>query len=202
MIQYIDISTDGEVQIVSGKDSQYVFDISNPDIPSDIKSILDGLLIIDDTDGLLAVHYERGDGREFATARYSGGGVVALDYLTSTFDWIMASTPRLAAAIGQVPIPAPPPSIPNLTFAQLMIGLVTEGWITEAEGIAWLAGTLPFAVSLVIDTLPVDQQFGAKARAIRPSEIIRADPLVGALATAEGKTSQEIDDFFLTYSAV
>ena len=97
---------------------------------------------------------------------------------------------------------APPAPVPDLSFAQLLIGLVSEGWITEVEGTAWLEGTLPFAVSLVIDTLPTNQQFAAKARAIRPSEIIRDDPLVSALAVAQGKTPEEIDDFFLTYSRV
>jgi hypothetical protein len=55
---------------------------------------------------------------------------------------------------------------------------------------------------LVISTLPVGEQFSAKARATRPSEIIREDPLVAALAWAEGKTSGEIDTFFYTYSGV
>ena len=98
--------------------------------------------------------------------------------------------------------PIPPVVIPNLSFAQLMIGLVTEGWITEAEGEGWLVGTLPAPVLTVIGTLPVNQRFAAKARASRPSDVERADPLVAALATAEGKTSAEIDAFFTTYAAV
>jgi hypothetical protein len=90
----------------------------------------------------------------------------------------------------------------KLSFAQLLIGLVSEAWITEAEGESWLAGTLPFNVLLVIDGLPADQRFPAKARALRPSEVLRADPLVGAMGTAAGKTEAEIDAFFTTYSAV
>jgi hypothetical protein len=90
----------------------------------------------------------------------------------------------------------------RLSFAQLMIGLVTEAWITQPEGEAWLAGTLPLAVLTVIDGLPVGQQFAAKARAIRPSEVMRADPLVAAMGTAAGKTEAEIDTFFQTYSGV
>ena len=97
--------------------------------------------------------------------------------------------------------PAPPVIIPDLSFAQLLIGLVTEEWITEAEGGGWLVGTLPAPVLAVIATLPAGQQFAAKARAIRPSAVVRADPLVGALAAAEGKTSAEIDAFFTTYAA-
>ena len=96
--------------------------------------------------------------------------------------------------------PVPPVVIPDLSFAQLLIGLVTEEWITEAEGGAWLVGTLPDPVLGVIATLPTGQQFAAKARAIRPSTIVRADPLVGALGAAQGKTSEELDAFFQTYS--
>lgn len=90
----------------------------------------------------------------------------------------------------------------KLSFAQLMVGLVTEQWITEAEGEAWLAGTLPTAVLTIIDTLPVEQQFAAKARAIRPSEVLRNDPLVASLGAAAGKTPEELDNFFRTYAAV
>ena len=97
--------------------------------------------------------------------------------------------------------PSPPVIIPDLSFAQLLIGLVTEEWITEAEGGGWLVGTLPAPVLAVIATLPTNQQFAAKARAIRPSAVVRADPLVAALAAAEGKTSAEIDAFFTTYAA-
>lgn len=92
--------------------------------------------------------------------------------------------------------------VPNLSFAQLLIGLVTEAWITEAEGEAWLAGTLPTAVLLVIDSLPAGQRFAAKARALRPSEVLRSDPLVAAMGTAAGKTSAQIDAFFQTYAQV
>jgi len=114
--------------------------------------------------------------------------------------------PELEAAIAAgEPVgtpPAPPVVIPDLSFAQLLIGLVTEGWITEAEGGGWLVGTLPAPVLAVIATLPSGQQFAAKARAIRPSAVVRADPLVAALAAAEGKSSADIDAFFTTYSGV
>ena len=90
----------------------------------------------------------------------------------------------------------------TLSFAQLMIGLVTEQWITEVEGESWLAGTLPLPVLLVIDGLPANQRFAAKARALRPSEVLRSDPLVAAMGTAAGKTEAEIDAFFQTYAGV
>jgi hypothetical protein len=97
----------------------------------------------------------------------------------------------------------PPPPVPDaISFAQLLIGLVSEQWITEAEGEAWLAGTLPAPVLGLIATLPADQQFPAKARALRPSEVLRNDPLVNGMGQAAGKTPEEIDDFFRTYAQV
>lgn len=107
-------------------------------------------------------------------------------------------TPEEIAAIP----PAPPPPVPNLTFAQLLIGLVSEGWITEAEGEAWLAGTVPAAVNALIGTLPASQRFAAKARAVRPSIVVRADPLVNALGAAQGKTAEQLDAFFTLYAQV
>lgn len=104
--------------------------------------------------------------------------------------------------LGVADAPPEPVPVPNLSFAQLLIGLVTEQWITEAEGEAWLAGTLPFAVLLVIDGLPAEQRFAAKARALRPAEVLRADPLVAAMGTAAGKTEAEMDAFFQTYASV
>ena len=112
---------------------------------------------------------------------------------------------EIAMAMGPAPYvapPVPPAPIPNLSFAQLLIGLVTEQWITEVEGEAWLAGTLPTAVLTVIDSLPQEQRFAAKARALRPSEVLRSDPLVTAMGTAAGKTTEEINTFFQTYSGV
>lgn len=99
-------------------------------------------------------------------------------------------------------VKAEPGELVKITFAQLLIGLVAEGWITEAEGDGWLAGTLPSPVLALIATLPEAQRFAAKARAIRPSEVLRRDPLVEMLGAAQGKTSAELDAFFATYSQV
>lgn len=90
----------------------------------------------------------------------------------------------------------------SMTFAQMLIGLVAEGWITEAEGEAWLTGTVPTAVSTLIGQLPEGQRFAARARAVRPSTVLRNDPLVLGLAALEGKTDGQMDAFFTTYSAV
>ena len=90
----------------------------------------------------------------------------------------------------------------TLSFAQLLIGLVAEGWITEAEGEAWLVGTLPAPVLALISTLPANERFAAKARATRPSEVLRADPLLANMAAAAGKDAAQLDNFFITYGAV
>lgn len=90
----------------------------------------------------------------------------------------------------------------RLSFAQLLIGLVTEGWITEFEGEQWLTGVLPPQVTALIETLPTEQQFAAKARAARPSEILRNDPMVVSMGAAQGKTPEELDTFFRTYAGV
>jgi hypothetical protein len=113
---------------------------------------------------------------------------------------------NVAAMVAQVeaagPVPnAPPITAPQtvqITFAQLLIGLVAEGWITEAEGDVWLTGTPPAPVIALIGQLPQGQRFAAKARAIRPSIVLLSDPLVQALAAMQGKTS-ELPAFFNTY---
>lgn len=97
--------------------------------------------------------------------------------------------------------PSEPPVPASLSFAQLLIGLVSEQWITVDEGRAWRDRTgLPAQVQAVISTLPADQQFAAETRALAPSEVLRADPLVAAMAAAAGKTEAEMDDFFRKYS--
>ncbi len=90
----------------------------------------------------------------------------------------------------------------SLSFAQLLIGLVAEGWITEEEGDSWLMGSPPVGVLALISTLPQEHRFAAKARAVRPSAVLRSDPLVQALGAAQGKTPEELDVFFTVYSGV
>ena len=90
---------------------------------------------------------------------------------------------------------------PKITFSQLLIGLVAEKWITEAEGEAWLLGTLPAGVVALIGTLPPEQRFPARARATAPTVVYRDDPLVIALGASQGKTPEQLDAFFVTYFA-
>lgn len=112
-----------------------------------------------------------------------------------------------------VAVPPPPPPTPEeileaerrtmqLSFAQLLIGLVAEGWISEADGEGWLTGVLPPAVLATINLIPAEQRFAAKARAARPSVVLRTDPLVGMMAMAQGRSDAEIDAFFRAYASV
>ena len=98
------------------------------------------------------------------------------------------------------PEPVPPPQTTEISFAQLIGGLVTEQWITKAEGQAWLRGTLPAPVSVLIAQLPEEQQIFAEGRAIRPTSVLLSDPLVQELAAMQGKTA-ELPAFFNTYGA-
>lgn len=91
-----------------------------------------------------------------------------------------------------------PPQTTQITFAQLLIGLVAEGWITEAEGDVWLTGTPPAPVIALIGQLPAEQRFAARARAARPSIVLLSDPLVQALGAMQGKTA-ELPAFFDVY---
>jgi hypothetical protein len=146
----------------------------------------------------MQVQYRRADGSFVAL-------INGLPYHIAPGDPLFAAA---QAAGGKAPFEPQPPAPTDeqkrarmkMTFAQLLIGLVAENWITEAEGEAWLAGTLPAAVSALIATLPAGQRFPAKARASRPSVVLRTDPLVTALAAAQNKTPENLDTFFTTYA--
>jgi N-acyl-D-aspartate/D-glutamate deacylase len=90
----------------------------------------------------------------------------------------------------------------NLSFAQLIIGLVSEQWITEEDGRLWLTGTLPPQVISTISLIPAEQRFAATAKATRPSVVNRLDPLVQMMALAQGRSDAELDDFFRAYASV
>lgn len=122
-------------------------------------------------------------------------------------DWVVTTNagPGWTYSNGQFspPEPEPVPVPESISFAQLLIGLVTEQWITSAEGRAWRDRVaLPAQVQALIASLPVEQQFAAETRAFAPSEVLRNDPLVVAMGAAAGKTEEEMDDFFRTYSQV
>jgi hypothetical protein len=97
--------------------------------------------------------------------------------------------------------PTPEPVPMSMSFAQLMIGLVAEQWITEEEGRLWLTGTLPPQVVSTINLIPEEQRFAATAKATRPSVVDRMDPLVQRMALVQKRSAAEVDDFFRTYAS-
>jgi hypothetical protein len=90
----------------------------------------------------------------------------------------------------------------SLTFSQMIIGLVSENWITQEEGIGWLQGILPSAFNAIIENVPEQDKISIIARALRPSIIIRDDPIVVMLASLQQKTPSDVDNFFKKYSEV
>jgi hypothetical protein len=91
----------------------------------------------------------------------------------------------------------------ELSFAQMLIGLEAEAWITTAEATAWLVNrVLPPPVVHVISQLPADQRFAATARAVAPSVVKRTNPLVDLLGAVASKTPTQIDQFFKDYRVV
>jgi hypothetical protein len=94
------------------------------------------------------------------------------------------------------PAPQPTPQPDSLTFPQLLIGLVQRKWITEAEGEAWLSGTVPASIAASIAALPKAQRFAAKVKAAHPTTILRDDPMLSGL----GKSADQLDTFFSVYS--
>lgn len=96
----------------------------------------------------------------------------------------------------------------ELSFAQFIIGLTEQGWITEAEADAWLAGSaLPAAVTAAISQIPAQAgeqkpRLRAKARALRPSTVVRTNELLALMAAQRGATGAQLDDLFRTYAAI
>lgn len=208
MTQIVHISAaQGTASICSSFGQCLTFRLADPSLPSDVLALLNGMLSAEAAGATSLQMERRGDGAVTYVVS-ADGAVAAQDSAATSFGQIIGSFSRISASgVADATFeasaqPSANTAIPDLSFAQLLIGLVTEEWITEAEGEGWLVGTLPAAVLAVIGTLPTDQQFAAKARASRPSNVERGDPLVTALSAAEGKTSEEIDAFFATYAAL
>lgn len=97
--------------------------------------------------------------------------------------------PETATAVSLADLPA-------VSLAQIVTILIEDGFLTEAEGAAWMAGVLPTAVSALIDTLPADQRIYARLRAARPTDVRAADPLILALAQGMQADEAAVVDWF------
>ena len=141
-------------------------------------------------------------------SRAAVGGWVTLpngDVVSPAYaGWSNGECELIEVAVSPAPEPEPHDlrTGMRLSFAQLLIGLVSEQWITEADGNGWLIGVLPPSVEATINLIPADQRFAARAHAARPSDVLRLDPLVQRMALAQNRSPEEVDDFFARYAAV
>lgn len=123
-------------------------------------------------------------------------GVVLVPSDTGDIGWIWDGK-ILIPPVVNLPVPS------SISRRQIMTGLALAGWITEQEAIDALStGARPAAVEAVISSLPEEDQFDALTKWIGFTEAYRTDPLVLALAAAEGKSEAEIDDFFRMCAAI
>ena len=106
--------------------------------------------------------------------------------------------------------PGNPPVPESITMRQLLIGLMGAGWITPAEADTWSAdGTLPAAITAVIDALPTEaERVAARITARKMSSAYRNDPLLiaaaqAAMPDADAATiDATLDDAFRAWSAL
>lgn len=91
----------------------------------------------------------------------------------------------------------------SLTPRQLLIGLATEGWISEAEAEQWSkGGDLPAAVEAMIGALPEAQRLAARITIHKMSVVDRGNALVSVLASQAGRSETAVDAFFAAYSSI
>lgn len=142
----------------------------------------------------MEIQYKRSDGTFIAL-------VNGYPYHVIDGDPLFSAAQAMADDLPMEPSPEELDPVPEkMSFPQMLIGLVAEGWITEAEGDAWLNRTaLPAKVSALIDALPASERFAARARATAPSFVSRSDSLVIALAASE-PGSMSLDEFFTAYA--
>lgn len=86
---------------------------------------------------------------------------------------------------------------------QLIIQSAKDGWITENQAIAWsTSNTLPQLLEDAINSLPTEQRFSARIKAL---EIIGAridDPLMLAVAAAAETDQAALETFFTEAAAL
>lgn len=120
--------------------------------------------------------------------------------------WIDQITPRaevVAGVSGVVEVQTAPPAgpltladLPPVSHAQMIAALILSEIITREEGVEWIKGNLPAAVQAMIAALPPEEAVIAELRAIRPTSVVPTDPMVAALAAAQGKTEDDLIALF------
>lgn len=90
----------------------------------------------------------------------------------------------------------PPPPVPAASRRQFFQQAAISGIISQDEALdAVTTGALPTAILAFINTLPTDQQFGAKML-FSAIEFQRSSPLANAFGQTIGLTPEQIDAFF------
>lgn len=92
--------------------------------------------------------------------------------------------------------------LPPVQQEQIIAALIGDRLLTEAEGIAWMTGTLPAPVEAVITAMPADQRVVARLRAIRPISVVPTDPLFAGLAAANGRDETWLVEMFRAAAAL
>lgn len=139
-------------------------------------------------------------------------------YIETITDVPLQSRPKGSVAVPQRPSPEdvwtgsawqyvapplPPITIPDLSFAQMLIGLDQRGWVPRNDLVAWRdSAVLPPLVVSVILSLPVEARFTAETRALRPSVIKIDNPILQLIAASAGKTDADLEAFFIEFSQV
>lgn len=203
MTDYLQVKPSGAFTVSSGE-TTLIISASDARVPAEVAAAVSVVASDIQASGHVLIHMERSSGRAFTHRVSLSGSVHALEYLENptAFDLLIGSVPTLVEATRPViPTPEPPPA--RLSFPQLLFGLVSEAWITQEEADAWLVSrVLPASVTGMISTLPADQQILARARALQPTEVVISDPMVQSLGQSEGKTPEQMAEFFDTYSKV
>lgn len=90
-----------------------------------------------------------------------------------------------------------PTPVPTITPRQLFMALVLNEIITPEEAIAAATvGAMPAIMEGIVSLLPEEQRPLVRITWARMTEVDRNNPLVDALAAAQGHTSQDTDNLF------
>jgi len=93
--------------------------------------------------------------------------------------------------------------IPQITSRQFFIAMARAGYITNAEALAAAqTGAIPASVQTVINTLPADQQLDYSITWAKMNTVVRTDAFINAYATAQGLTSDQVDQFFINAATI
>ena len=92
--------------------------------------------------------------------------------------------------------------IPSITRLQFLIAAAGAGILTPAEAEESSLGNIPAPIQAVFDTLSPADALGARIVWRTMTKIERNEPLVAAVAAAQGMTSEQVDAFFLSAAAI